>query len=699
MATTPLIVEIICTFFLAATLLYRYGNWFRHHIIVTGAVLLAWYFSFLIAFLLPLDVTSTVYRQCLEENRNSTPISREVDFDFPTNDTALADISNFTISTTPADWVSNGSEIHCREPWSYVPPTVMPHLWRVVYWTSQFLTWLVLPLMQSYSKAGNFTIKGKLRSAIRDNLIYYGSYLLIVCVLLIYLFTKPEFTFDWPKLKAIAASASNTWGLFWLVLLLGYGLVDVPRSLWNRAKRGYTLNHLYFKASKLNTEKSCAEENLEDNLDALQAAANSIHESHSLRLYVETIQMKVPVEMRERVRSRVLASDNANVVPSEASLVRLHRQVMKALQTHHRTETQWENLVEKIVDMEDIIRNEGSHEHYFKATFPKTRTGIYKVLHSSRLEWFWKCRLEKYVLRFLALTLAILSGAVVWSELTFFKANPTLSLFAIFVDKAKESYDYHSIELVSIFSIAYLCICAYSTVFKIRFLDIYYLASHHQTDEYSLIFSGMMLCRLTPAMCLNFLGLIHMDSHVIKTRIMETYYTQIMGHMDVLYIISDGFNIYFPMAILVLCLATYFSLGARLLSLMGFQQFVGDEEITSDLVEEGKELIRREKRKRQRFEDAQNRKREYQTRTAERANRYREVSGLLQSRDTDSDAPLQIQEDEDERLDSLFMARGARNQGRIHAEHPSTFRSGHSTNYSNLGSTYTRPNPNLFDDV
>lgn len=67
-----------------------------------------------------------------------------------------------------------------------------------------------------------------------------------------------------------------------------------------------------------------------------------------------------------------------------------------------------------------------------------------------------------------------------------------------------------------------------------------------------------------------------------------------MGHMDVLPIISDGFNIYFPMAILGLCLATYFSLGARLLRFVGFQQFVDDDDdITTDMTEEGRELIKR----------------------------------------------------------------------------------------------------------
>jgi len=31
--------------------------------------------------------------------------------------------------------------VHCEEPWSSVPENVFPNLWRVVYWTSQCLTW------------------------------------------------------------------------------------------------------------------------------------------------------------------------------------------------------------------------------------------------------------------------------------------------------------------------------------------------------------------------------------------------------------------------------------------------------------------------------------------------------------------------------------------------------------------------------
>lgn len=66
------------------------------------------------------------------------------------------------------------------------------------------------------------------------------------------------------QLQTIGIAAANTWGLFLLVLLLGYGLVEIPRSYWNGAKRGYLLMKTYFKAAKLMTEKADAEETLED---------------------------------------------------------------------------------------------------------------------------------------------------------------------------------------------------------------------------------------------------------------------------------------------------------------------------------------------------------------------------------------------------------------------------------------------------
>ena len=122
----------------------------------------------------------------------------------------------------------------------------------------------------------------------------------------------------------------------------------------------------------------------------------------------------------------------------------------------------------------------------------------------------------------------------------------------------------------------------------------------------------MFLCRLTPPLCLNFLGLIHMDSHITglddTDDKIDVEYTELMGHLDLgkfnfhfytwndlFDLVSDGFNIYFPILILLLCLGTWFKVGTRCLSSIGFAQFLQSDEFTSDLIEEGKALVNRGK--------------------------------------------------------------------------------------------------------
>lgn len=57
-------------------------------------------------------------------------------------------------------------------------------------------------------------------------------------------------------------------------------------------------------------------------------------------------------------------------------------------------------------------------------------------------------------------------------------------------------------------------------------------------------------------------------------------------------ILSDS-GVYSDVLVDVLVINSLLSLGTRCLNLLGFQQFVGDSEMTSDLIDEGKELIRR----------------------------------------------------------------------------------------------------------
>lgn len=104
-------------------------------------------------------------------------------------------------------------------------------------------------------------------------------------------------------------------------------------------------------------------------------------------------------------------------------------------------------------------------------------------------------------------------------------------------------------------------------------------------------------------LCLNYLGIIHLDSHVVKQQITEeTLFTSIMGHLD---LFSDVFFLFTPIVLLLVCFLTYFNLIPKLLNLFGQDQFLVESEMTNLSVSDGEAFVNREKAKRTRQLEAQ----------------------------------------------------------------------------------------------
>lgn len=582
MSAGPFAVEFIVVFIATLLILHQYGNLRKQHFLVSLAVFTSWFFSFLIIFILPLDVSNTFYLECKLNHVEKLNIS-----------------ANITVPTR-----------RCVVPWSHMSDFFLPDLWRIVYWSSQILSWLLLPMMQSYVYAGNFTIWGKIKTAIYENALWYGSYLLIFGALLIYVAIKPELSLSAENLKLIGITASNTWGLLLLIFLMGYGLVELPRNAWNMSKPHSRLEQLYFQLSKLSTEKEDADDELSDVLSEVRKASEEIRYNSNNRRYIDTIIDKCPEGSSEIFSKGTddfvdYSTNNGRTDLSLKNLMKLHKKVIVTTHNAHRTQVQWNAKLKLAFYLEDVENNKNNPEKIFKSSFSDHYTTSRVKL---QLHWLWEIQLKPIFFKLLCLVLVVFSALLVWSETTFFSLDPTLSVFAWLIEAAAKDYRYFDIEVVSCLTIAYMCMCTYYTVFRIKIFNFYYFAPHHQTDANSLLFSGLLLCRLTYALCLNFLAMIHLDGHVtansehngIKKFVGETQFTKFMGHMDLLSFIAKGLNVYYPMVVLLVCICTFFSLGKRCLHLFGVEQFLSDDDFSGDYVREGKEIVRREKRKAQR---------------------------------------------------------------------------------------------------
>lgn len=80
---------------------------------------------------------------------------------------------------------------------SHTPDETIPKLKSLIYWLyalMQFMSIIVVPMLMEYEMAGEFTVKEKLITALKKNLLIYLIGLLLGIVFLGYLILKKELT-------------------------------------------------------------------------------------------------------------------------------------------------------------------------------------------------------------------------------------------------------------------------------------------------------------------------------------------------------------------------------------------------------------------------------------------------------------------------------------------------------------------------
>lgn len=183
-----LTVESLVSFCLAIFLLYKYGDIRRQNILVTILTLTIWFMSFVVIFLLPIDVSSAFYNDCLVNshvgcNNAST-----------TNDSNCSVDCSLLVCHNPGA-LASGNADQCQEHcplghYAFICRLPLLVLWYIIYWIFTILTWGILPFVQSYVMASYFSIKKKILRVILENVIYYASYVVILVIVLVSLLAQ-----------------------------------------------------------------------------------------------------------------------------------------------------------------------------------------------------------------------------------------------------------------------------------------------------------------------------------------------------------------------------------------------------------------------------------------------------------------------------------------------------------------------------
>ena len=154
------------------------------------------------------------------------------------------------------------------------------------------LTFFIIPMVQSYVDSGYFTVKERLKKALRRNVIYYCILGAIGIVLLFVI----AFQNGWREISDIqgfAMAAANIFGLSIVVVLLAYGLLELPRHLWHESNQQRSLKYLQFMAPKVRESVHDAENELYDLETELFNISTGISAGNELRPHVDTVLRSV----------------------------------------------------------------------------------------------------------------------------------------------------------------------------------------------------------------------------------------------------------------------------------------------------------------------------------------------------------------------------------------------------------------------
>uniref|UniRef100_A0A7N0T6U0 LMBR1-like membrane protein n=2 Tax=Kalanchoe fedtschenkoi TaxID=63787 RepID=A0A7N0T6U0_KALFE len=436
--------------------------------------------------------------------------------------------------------------------------------WSLSYWSMFLLTWIVAPLIQGYEDAGDFTFNGRLKTSIHENLVFYsivGAVGLFGFILLLMMH----------KIKArailgVAMACSNTFGLVTGVFLLGFGLSEIPRTIWKNAEWTTRQKVLSHKIAKMAVKLDNAHQELSNVIVVAQATSKQMPKRDPLRSYMDVIDNMLTQMFREdpsfKPQGGRLGENDMEYDTDEKSMATLRRNLRRAREDYYRCKSEYMTCVKEALELEDTIRNyerRSSTGWKYISTLKSARTGKLASFLDT-IEFIWRCILRRQLEKLLAIVLGCMSAAILLAEATLLTNGVDLSLFSVLIKHVKNQEVL--VQVLAFTPLMYMCICTYYSLFKIGML-VFYSLTPRQTSSVSLLMICSMVARYAPPISYNFLNLISLEGK-------ETIFEKRMGNIDkAVPFFGTGFNRIYPLFMVIYTLLVAGNFFDRVLEYFG----------------------------------------------------------------------------------------------------------------------------------
>ena len=466
----------------------------------------------------------------------------------------------------------------------WLPTTTVLVAWRITYWLTFVLTWVILPILGEYLDSGYRTPKARLLYSLRSN----GRYQLIVlaCGLAGLMYIGLTNGFGGTSIKALIMALAYCWGLVLAIYLMGHGLVALPRRLIQDANFGRKLRRIQGEAPKVHDRmtNACSElEELEVQVHHLHRRKNGVSQDH--QEWIAEIAEESPLEDGHSIATQ--ASRTLPAIITDRYLAELARKVARARHKQTRFVQEWDHLVQQATEIQIIIDSSASHRLTFS-----TSNNIPLLTPYAR--YIVYARVSPTVRIIIAAILALTSIAIIWSELIR-SLLPKYTFIALTIYRSPSSPTAtkgsvpFSGQLLSCLLLLYMCFAALSSFRSVKIWGNRALVRRYTYGESAAWYSAQV-AKLTVPLSYNFITLLPKDVH------QHTGFYQVLGRLIDLTPLGKGFDYFFPIFILIPVCATLFNLYGKVKYILGFGLLGLDEDGSEDGASyggwiEGRDLI------------------------------------------------------------------------------------------------------------
>lgn len=362
-------------------------------------------------------------------------------------------------------------------------------IWRINYWITYLLTWLILPFWQYYLQCGEFNVLNKIKSSLISIFKYLLLLLLLASLLLIYMILTYKANFTFTFFKSLLISTSHIYSLTLSIWLMIHGLIFSIKYFWNKNSYIDKLNNNYLLLPILQDRLSDCKFELNE-LCNLIKSLNQIAELNNLDIELrdQIIHMfnKIPLEFLNNNTNSNLRDILQNIKINEISLnylSKIHSNFKYNYWNYLHSKSKFDAIIKKSIYYEDII-NYLSEENLLEFEW-RTNNLIYpKFIFIYLLPFFNKL---------LSLFLIIFSIIIIESE-TFHSTFLSIIPY-ILTNKS----------VLSLFIIlTILVILSLISLSQIKLFDIYNVEFNSNSDPISTIFFISYSLRIIIPLCYNF---------------------------------------------------------------------------------------------------------------------------------------------------------------------------------------------------